>query len=439
MQEKTPHPETINSATHLDTAEKIVSKFLDALIDNEPEKMRAQMSESFQASFDFSVLDTEKATRKKPVSFKIARVSKEAGSFNVVVDMLIQDTKNGKQNIDQKQYNLIEDIHSKKLMINSEQSVKNKQPLYKKPLFWIALLLGFAVIIGGTYAFLQNKKISQDQQAISSAWHDITVEAGVVNTLGEKASKDKTAYDDYSKELHTFATLVADKKFKADQLSNTGSDKNTVNSYRNALSGFGDYINEAALQGDAIADFSSSDFSKLNDLANTAQNSVNNFQSQAKFLQDTMPDKIYTIADVLNKVKDQINAVNEKNQAAKDAAAAAVAKDAADKTTVTNNMNIFQQGFIAGNANTMRPVMTTGFQGEYNFSQLNPDQRQYQYPSSFRIITVAKQPDNTYKAQVNVLYKYTDNANQYTQGYTYSVISSNAKWLINNESVGNSF
>jgi hypothetical protein len=152
-----------------------------------------------------------------------------------------------------------------------------------------------------------------------------------------------------------------------------------------------------------------------------------------------MPQKIYDIANVLTKVKDQINAINEQDQAAKDAAAAAAAQDAANKTTVTNNITTFQQGFIAGNANTMRPVMTTGFQGEYNFNQLAPDQRQFQYPSSFRIISVAKQADNTYKAQVNVLYKYTDNTNQYTQGYTYSVISSNNKWLINNEAVGNSF
>ena len=79
------------------------------------------------------------------------------------------------------------------------------------------------------------------------------------------------------------------------------------------------------------------------------------------------------------------------------------------------------------------------FQGEYNFNQLTPEQRQYQYPSSFRIINVNKQSDGTYKAQVNVLNKYTDNPNQYTQGYEYSLISQSSKWLINNEKTVNEF
>ena len=59
--------------------------------------------------------------------------------------------------------------------------------------------------------------------------------------------------------------------------------------------------------------------------------------------------------------------------------------------------------------------------------------------SIFRIISVAKQQDGTYKAQVNVLFKYTDNPNQYTQGYEYSIINQSSKWLLNNEKVGGGF
>lgn len=431
-------PANSTQSHHLDSAEKNVSKFLDALIDKEPEKMRPLMSESFQASYNFAAL-SDPETKTQPVSFKIVRVSKEAGSYNVAAEVLMQDSKTGKQKVVSHTYNLIQSPDTKKLIINSELTAKLKQPFYKKPLFWVAAILGLVIIFGGVYLFLQNKKTTQNQQTISNSWKEITTEAAAVNVLGDKAAQDKTAFSDYSKELHTFSNMLVSKKFAADQLVASSNDKNDITNYSNALSAMNDYIAEAAAQSDSINDYSSADNTKVSSLATAAQTTVNNFQNSAKYLQSQMPDKIYNIADILTKVKDQINAVNEKNQAAKDAAAAAAAQDAADKTTVTNNVNIFQQGFIAGNANTMRPVMTTGFQGEYNFNQLNPDQRQYQYPSSFRIISVAKQTDNTYKAQVNVLYKYTDNTNQYTQGYTYSVISQSGKWLLNNEAVGNSF
>lgn len=423
---------------HLDAAEKDVAKFLDSYIDKNPEKMRSVMSESFQATYNFDKL-LESDPPQTPVSFRILRVSKEAGSYSVTAEVLSEISKNGKQKTSQYVYNLVESPDSKKLLINSEKTNKSKQPFYKKPLFWVITLIAVVAVIAGVVIFNQNKKTTQNQQAITASWQEITAEADAVNVLGDKAAQDKAAFNDYSKELHTFANLLSSKKFAADQLIASSADKNDISNYKGALAGMDEYIQEAASQSDRINDFSSADNTKLTDLASAAQKSVDTFQNSAKYLQNQMPQKIYEIANVFTKVKDQINTLAEKDQAAKDAAAAAAAQDTANKATVTTNVTTFQQGYIAGNASTMRPVMTTGFQGEYNFNQLTPEQRQFQYPSSFRIINVTKQTDGTYKAQVNVLYKYTDNSNQYTQGYTYSVISSGGKWLINNEAAGNSF
>ena len=425
-------------SANLDMAENNVTKFLDAYIDKNPEKMRKEMSDNFQANFDFDKLSQDNMP-KTPVSFRILRVSKEAGSYAVVAEILYEFVKNGKQKTSQHNYSLVEDTKSSRLLINSDKVKKSSQPFYKKPLFWVLSILALVVLSSLAYWLVQNKKMTQNQKSISASWQEITTEAGAVNVLGDKAAQDKSAFNDYSKELHTFANMLSGKKFSADQITAQSNDKTDVNNYRSAVGAMNDYIQYAASQSDNINDYTSSDDSKLNDLSGTAQNVVNNFQNQAKFLQAQLPQKIFSVSNVFTKVKDQINSVNEKEQAAKDAAAAAVAQDAADKTTVTNNVTTFEQGFIAGNAATMRPVMTSGFQGEYNFNQLNPDQRQYTYPSSFRIISVVKQTDGSYKVQVNILYKNVNDSNQYTQGYTYSVISQNSKWLINNESVGNSF
>jgi|GEM_PF-1904844 len=438
MQDNKIVEENQQETANLDSAEKDVAKFLDSFIDKNPEKMRALMTDSFQASYDFEKISAEKAS-ENPISFRILRVSKEAGSYNVVAEVLFENIKNGKQKTSEFLYGLVQQDDSKKLLINTEKPNKAKQPFYKKPLFWLAAIVAIVTVSAGLLWYAQNRKTTQNQQSITSSWQEITAEANAVDVLGDKAAQDKNAFTDYSKELLTFVNLLNSKRYAADQLVASAADKNDISNYKNALSAMSDYIQQAANQSNNIQDYSTADSTKLTTLAETAQSVVNNFQNNAKYLKAQMPQKIYEITTVFSKVKDQINAINEKDQAAKEAEAAAAAQDATNKTTVTNNITTFEQGFIAGNASTMRPVMTTGFQGEYNFNQLAPDQRQFQYPSSFRIISVVKQADNSYKAQVNVLYKYTDNTNQYTQGYTYSVISSNNKWLINNEAVGNSF
>lgn len=426
-------------APKLNTAEKVVAEFLDAYIDGLPAKMRAVMTESFQTSYDFTPLTDAGSDKLTPLSFRLLSYSKVAGSSNVVVELLLQDAKSGKQKIEQREYNLIPDSDSGKLLISSEKNTKSNKPWYKKPLFWVLAILGILIIVGSIFFLLQSRKTTQNQSTINSAWNEITTEAKLVNDLGEKATKNKDDYANYSKQLQNMSTLVDSKRQLAGQMSGSGTDSKDVTNYKSALNNLSEYISEASSQSSAIDTFSTADANKLNELSIAAQDAINTFQNNAKFLQSSMPSDIYNIADTLSSAKDRLDEVKANEQSAKDAAAAVAKKDAADKAASTASINTFQNGFIAGNAATMRPVMTTGFQGEYNFNQLAPSEREFQYPSSFRVISVTKQPDGTYKAQVNVLYKYTDNPNQFTQGFEYSLISQSNKWLINNEKVGNSF
>lgn len=433
--ETTPQSQT----PQLNTAEKEVAHFIDAFIDREADKMRSYMTDSFQNSYNFEAIKSEHPQKKIPISFRLIRTSKEAGSITVVVEILFENQKSGSQKAIQYSYELIKDSNNQKLLINSEKNLKAAKPFYKKPLFWILAITGLALIGALIFWVVTARKTTQNQQAIKSGWHLVVDGAKEVNSASANATQDQASFDSYSKKLNDYRSLIGDVKFKADQIKPSSSDKDDLTNYKNALNTLNDYIAEASNQSKNVAELTTADSTKLEELSDVAEKATNKFQDSAKFLSDKMPAEIFDIEKTLAEQNDKIEEAKLKEQEAQNAAAEATARDAADKTAVTNNITIFQQGFIAGNANQMRPVMTTGFQGEYNFNQLTPEQRQYQYPSSFRIINVTKQPDGTYKAQVNVLNKYIDNPNQYTQGYEYSVISQSGKWLINNEKTVNEF
>lgn len=423
----------------LNSAEKEVAHFIDAYIDREADKMRSYMTDSFQANYDFEAIKSEHPQKRMPVLFRIIRTSKESGSITVEVEIMFENQKSGSQKPTQFSYELIKDPSSGKLLINSEKNLKKSRPFYKKPIFWIFIVSGVFLLIALGLWLVSSRNTNQNQQSIKSGWHLAVEGAKGVDDLAASATKDQASYDNYTKKLNDYKNLIDEVKYKADQIKPSVTDKDDLNNYKSALSTMSDYISDASSQSKNVAELTTADSSKLEELAESAENATNKFQDNAHFISDKMPSSIFDIEKTISAQADKLEEAELKAQEAQNAAAEATAKDAADKTTVTNNITVFQQGYIAGNANQMRPVMTTGFQGEYNFNQLTPEQRQYQYPSSFRIINVTKQPDGTYKAQVNVLNKYTDNPNQYTQGFEYSVISQNGKWLINNEKTVNEF
>jgi len=438
MSEPDVQPETATTP-QLNAAEKEVAKFIDGVIDRKPETMRSVMTDEFQKSYDFESMTNEKPQKRAPVSFRIIRTSKEAGSFTVQAEILYENTKSGKQAASQVVYELIKEASNNKLLINSESGAKTQKPFYKKPLFWILTIIGLVVVAAAIFFGLTYRRTTQNQAIIKNGWHDVVEGAKAVDSVASNSTKDEAGFTAYSQELNDYKNVISDAQYKANQLVPSTNDKNDISNYKTALTTVNDYIVDATSQSTNVANISSSDFTKLDDLSQTAEDATANFQSNAKFLSDKMPTEIFAINDVLQAQRDKLDEAKAKEQASVNAAADAVAQDKANLASVNTTVTSFQQGFIAGNAGALRSYMTTGFQGEYNFNQLNPDQRQFQYPSSFRIIGTTKQPDGSYKSQVNVLFKYTDNADQYTQGYEYSVISQSSKWLINNEKVGSGF
>ncbi len=322
---------------------------------------------------------------------------------------------------------------------STQQTVKKtKKVWYKNPWFWIGIVAATVGVVSITLGLIYRSNVLKTNQAITDGWVDITTQANQVVVLQNRLSSTKD-YNSYSIQLHSMDNSITNRKNASNSLPAWLNNTAELNRYKEFLSQYSAYIGKSASLSDTPDKISTSDISSLSDNSKSAQAAAENLKNNSSFLQAQMPEDIYKIPQTLQMVVDTLLNKQKQTAAEQQAAANAAAKDAADQQAVTTSVTTFQNGFVAGNAAAMRPVMTTGFQNEYNFNQLNPDQRQYQYPASFRIITVTKQTDGTYKANVNVLFKYTDNPNQYTQGYEYSVISSSGKWLLNNEKQTNSF
>lgn len=325
---------------------------------------------------------------------------------------------------------------------NEENNVvakkKPKKLWYKNPWFWVGLIAAIVGVVSITLGLIYRSNVIKTNQAISDGWVDITTQANQVVVLQNRLSQTKD-YNAYSIQLHSMDTSINNRKVSASKLPGWLNNTAELNRYNDFLNRYSSYIGKSASLSDDPSKISTDDISALTDSSKTAQTAAEILKNNSSFLQTQMPEDIYKIPQTLQDVSDVLANKQKASEVEKQAASNAAAQDVTNQQAVTTSVNTFQNGFIAGNANAMRPVMTAGFQNEYNFNLLNPDNRQYQYPASFRIITVVKQPDGTYKAQVNVLYKYRDNPNQYTQGLEYSVILSSSKWLLNNEKQTNSF
>lgn len=315
---------------------------------------------------------------------------------------------------------------------------KTKKIWYKNPWLWAGIAAATIGVVSITLGLIYRSNVLKTNQSITDGWVDITTQANQVVVLQNRLSQSKD-YNAYSIQLHSMDNAINNRKFASDNLPTWLNNTAELNRYKDFLGQYSTYIGKSASLSDTPDKISSSDITSLGDNSKAAQSAAETLKGNSSFLQAPMPDDIYKIPTALQSVTDTLANTQKQSAADKQAAANATAQDAANLAAVNTSVTTFQNGFVAGNASAMRPVMTSGFQNEYNFNQLGPDQRQYQYPASFRIISTAKQVDGTYKSQINVIFRYHDSSDQYTQGYEYSVINSGGKWLLNNEKQTNSF
>jgi len=319
--------------------------------------------------------------------------------------------------------------------INIEK--KEKKPIFKKPLFWLAITLSIVGIGLAVFAAIFLSSQSTNKKAISDGWFAIIEKNKSLSQLAEKV-ENQQAFDTYNSELKKLGILVDEKKYSAQKLKYKQAD---AKRYDNFLNDYQAYINDAVKDGDNIKDFSDSTREKLKLKSEQAKNSATELKSNTKYLKEDLPASTFLVQDVLFEANKVILTSELSAKAKLLAEQEATSKDASDKKAAENAVGNFLNAFLAGNAALMRQYMTEAYQKEYDFNQLTPEARATTYPASFRIISNQKVETGKYKDQANVIFKFRDGSSQYIVGYELNVIydSSLSKWLVNSSREGSSF
>lgn len=317
----------------------------------------------------------------------------------------------------------------------TDKKSNGPKKFYKRAWFW-ALLAAAVVLLGlGIFFGIRISQQNKNKQIISQGWHDLVLETNNVTVLAEKVTNQES-YDAYSTELHKLDNMIDDKEFAAQKLAGSYDD---VKSYKAYLTDFNRYITDSAHFSDNVANYTSADNDQLTDLSKTAKEADSTVKQNAKYLTENMNQKIYDTQQVLTTTRDDIVAKAAADKAKQAQAQADAAADAKNQQLVQQNVSAFLDGFVAGNAATMRQYMTPAFQNEYDFNQLTAEARQYTYPTSYRLLTTKKVDATNYTVQANVVFKNRNDAGQYTVGYQFGVINSSGKWLVNSEKQGSSY
>jgi hypothetical protein len=319
---------------------------------------------------------------------------------------------------------------------STEKATKPKKKFYKRVWFWIVVAVAALVLIGATVFFVvRASQQGKNKQIISQGWHELALETNNVVVLSEKITNQES-YNEYSKELHKLDNLIDDKEFAAQKLAGSYED---AQKYKSFLTDYNRYITDSARFSDNVANYTNADNDQLKDLSDTAKEAASSLKSTATYLTEDLNQKIFATQDVLTKSRDEIVAAQQAVKAQQAASAAQQQTDSKNLATVEQNTAVFENAFIAGDAAKMRQYMTPAFQNEYNFEQLKPENRQYTYPASYRIISTKKNDDGTYSVKVNILYKSHTDSNQYTVGNELSFVNSAGSWLVNSIREGSGY
>lgn len=318
-----------------------------------------------------------------------------------------------------------------------KETQQNKKEFYKKPLFWIIILLSITLIAILAFLAFYLFNQSKNKQAVLKGWNNTVQSANKLSDLESKI-QDQQTFDAYDAELKKIRDSLNTDKENSEKLKMTGDD---VRRYQAFIDNYKNYIDSGIVAADKIKDFEQTEFDKLKDKSIIARNFSDELKNNINYLKEQMPVVAFQVQDALLKSNKAILENELTSKTRQLAQSAASAKDSAGNQKVESSANGFLNAYLNGNAPLMRQYMTEGFQKEYDYNQLTPSARSYVYPASFRIITNLKIDDTKYKVQANVLFRNTDGSGQYTVGQELNFIydSNSLKWLINSIRESNSF
>lgn len=302
---------------------------------------------------------------------------------------------------------------------------------------WIAGGLIVILIIGGLL-FWRNRRMGFTKQFTIEGWHAVAVQsdeiAGV--TKGDPSLEKSSAL---STSLRKLDSTMKDQKISLSLIPLLLNDKHAIDVYGTFVTKMGVYSSQVASMSDDVSAITEEDVTEAEKLSNEAKEQTATTKEQLKYLSEDVNAGLFEVDEYLESLKKLSDEAKAKVAADAKSKKAQTEQDALDKQLVESTITGFMDGFISGDATKMKRYMTPAFITEYNFNLIKPDQRQYTYPASYRVVSNTKSGDAGYVVQVNVLNKYknteTNATDQYTTTYTYTVVyvASSGRWLINTE------
>lgn len=282
------------------------------------------------------------------------------------------------------------------------------------------------------------RRMGYTKQFTIEGWHAVSVQSDEIAgiTKGDPSLDKSNAL---AISLRKLDGTMKDQKIALTLIPSLLNDRRALNSYGSFVDKMSAYTARITGMSDDISAISDDDITTAQALSAAAKDQTATTKKELSYLTETINDQLFQVDEYLASLKKLSDEAKAKVAAEAKSKKEQVAQDALDKQLVESTINGFMDGYISGDATKMKRYMTPDFIKEYNFDQLSAENRKYNYPASYRIVSNTKSGDAGYTVQVNVLYKYknseSDVTNQYTGSYTYTVVyvSSSGRWLINTE------
>jgi len=282
------------------------------------------------------------------------------------------------------------------------------------------------------------RRMGYTKQFTIESWHKVSVQSDdIAGILKGDPSLDKSS--SLATSLRKLDGTMKDQKIALTLIPTLLNDRHALTVYGDFVEKMSAYTARVTSMSDDITAISQDDIATSQTLSTAAKDQTDKTKKELSYLTENINSELFQVDEYLASLKQLSDDAKDKAAAEAKSQKEQVAQDALDKQLVESTIDGFMGGYISGDATKMKRYMAPDFIKEYNFDQLSSDNRKYNYPASYRIVSNTKSGDAGYVAQTNVLYKYknseSDTTNQYTSSYTYTVVyvASSGRWLINTE------
>lgn len=270
----------------------------------------------------------------------------------------------------------------------------------KKVLIILSVATSLALILS-LITILKNKSSNKKSVDI---WHQVVIDSNSVGDYASNSVGDSNTSSMLSAVVKLNSTLD-DSQFKTSKLSYWLVGGSRKNEMTNSIQKIKDYNSKLKTVLDQAnvnsSDLSSSDINDLKSASDDMKSTVENMVSQVKFSED-LSDNYYqsyeypqNVSDKLSEAKTEEEKQQQQDQQAKDDEAAAL-------KSAQGAVDGFMGAYVRKDFPGMKSNMTSGYQGEFKFSEIEAGWDN-SHPKSYRIVSTVADGSN-WVVSVNTIY-----------------------------------